>query len=52
MAEHDPNPRNLMKMFRAEPLRIWPISARANKPDNDDPAIWSRSTAAAQWPRL
>jgi hypothetical protein len=39
MADCDPNPRDLIKMFRAEPLRTWPISTRANKPENDDPAI-------------
>jgi hypothetical protein len=25
--------------FPAEPLRVWPISTRVNKPDNDDPSV-------------
>ena len=30
---------DLMKPFPAEPMRMWPISARVNKPENDDPSI-------------
>jgi putative SOS response-associated peptidase YedK len=25
--------------FPAEPMRMWPISTRVNKPENDDPSI-------------
>jgi putative SOS response-associated peptidase YedK len=25
--------------FPAEPMRMWPISTRVNKPENDDPKI-------------
>jgi len=25
--------------FPAEPMRMWPISIRVNKPENDDPSI-------------
>ena len=35
----DPDPRDLMRPFPAEPMQIWPISTRVNKPENDDPAI-------------
>jgi putative SOS response-associated peptidase YedK len=33
------DPRDLMRPFPAEPLRMWPISTRVNKPENDDPSI-------------
>jgi putative SOS response-associated peptidase YedK len=33
------DPRDLMRPFPAEPMRIWPISNRVNKPENDDPPI-------------
>jgi putative SOS response-associated peptidase YedK len=35
----DPDPRGLMKPFPSEPMRMWPISTRVNKPENDDPSI-------------
>ena len=35
----DPNPRDLMRPFPADLMRMWPISTRVNKPDNDDPSI-------------
>jgi putative SOS response-associated peptidase YedK len=35
----EPNPRDLMRPFPAEPIRMWPISIRVNKPENDDPSI-------------
>ena len=28
-----------MRPFAAEPMRIWPISTRVNKPENDDRTI-------------
>jgi putative SOS response-associated peptidase YedK len=31
--------RDLMRPFPAELMRIWPISTRVNKPENDDPSI-------------
>jgi putative SOS response-associated peptidase YedK len=33
----EPDPRDLMRPFPAEPMRMWPISTRVNKPDNDAP---------------
>ena len=35
----EPNPRDLRRSFPAEPMRMWPISTRVNKPENDDPSI-------------
>jgi putative SOS response-associated peptidase YedK len=35
----EPDPRVLMRRFAAEPMRMWPISTRVNKPENDDPSI-------------
>jgi putative SOS response-associated peptidase YedK len=35
----EPDPRELMRPFVADLMRIWPISTRVNKPANDDPAI-------------
>jgi putative SOS response-associated peptidase YedK len=35
----EPDPRDLMRPFPAAPMRMWPISTRVNKPENDDAAI-------------
>ena len=35
----EPDPGDLMRRFPAEPMRMWPISTRVNKPENDDPSI-------------
>jgi len=35
----EPDPRELMRPFPAAPMRMWPISTRVNKPENDDPSI-------------
>jgi putative SOS response-associated peptidase YedK len=35
----EPDPRDLMMPFPSEPMRMWPISTRVNKPGNDDPSI-------------
>jgi putative SOS response-associated peptidase YedK len=34
----EPDPHDL-RPFPAESMRIWPISTRVNKPENDDPSI-------------
>jgi putative SOS response-associated peptidase YedK len=39
LANIEPDPRDLMVPFPSEPMHIWPISTRVNKPENDDPAI-------------
>jgi putative ABC transport system substrate-binding protein len=33
------DPRDLMRPFPAELMKMWPISTRVNKPENDDPSI-------------
>jgi len=35
----EPDPRELMRAFPAEPMRMWPISTRVNKPQNDDASV-------------
>jgi hypothetical protein len=35
----EPDPRELMRPFSAELMRMWPVSKRVNKPENDDPQI-------------
>jgi putative SOS response-associated peptidase YedK len=35
----EPDPRDLMRPYPAERMRIWPISTRVNKPENDEPSI-------------
>jgi CBS domain-containing protein len=34
-----PDPRDLLRPFPAEPMRMWPISTRVNKPENDHLSI-------------
>lgn len=35
----EPNPRDLMRPYPAELMRLWAISARVNRPENDDARI-------------
>jgi putative SOS response-associated peptidase YedK len=35
----EPNPADLMRPFPTDRMRMWPISTRVNKPENDDPSI-------------
>jgi len=35
----EPDPRDLLQSFPSELMRMWPISTRVNKPENDDPSI-------------
>ena len=35
----EPDPRDLMRPFPAGLMRMWPISTRVNRPENDDPSI-------------
>jgi putative SOS response-associated peptidase YedK len=35
----EPDPGDLMRPFPADPMRMWPISTRVNKLENDDPSI-------------
>ena len=38
----DPDPRDLLVPFPSEPMVMWPISTRVNKPENDDVSILER----------
>ena len=38
LGEED-DPRDLLRPFPAAPMRMWPISSRVNKPENDDQSI-------------
>jgi hypothetical protein len=44
---NEPDPRDLLRPFPAEPMRMWPISTRVNKPENDDPSIVEPITRTA-----
>ena len=35
----EPDPRDLLVPYPAEPMTMWPISTRVNKPENDDGSI-------------
>lgn len=35
----EPDPRDLLVPYPSEPMTMWPISTRVNKPDNDDPTL-------------
>jgi putative SOS response-associated peptidase YedK len=35
----EPDAGDLMRPFPAEPMRMWPISTRVNKPEKDDSSI-------------
>ena len=39
----EPDPRDLMRGFPADLMRMWPISTRVNKPRTTTPRSWSRS---------
>ena len=40
----DPDPRDLLVPYPAEPMTLWPISLRVNSPVNDDAAILERAS--------
>jgi hypothetical protein len=35
----EPNPRDLLITYPSEPMVMWPISTRVNKPEDDDPSL-------------
>jgi putative SOS response-associated peptidase YedK len=35
----EPDPYDLLRSYPAAPMRMWLISTRVNKPENDDPSI-------------
>jgi putative SOS response-associated peptidase YedK len=38
----EPDPRDLLITYPSEPMTMWPISTRVNKPENDDSALLDR----------
>jgi putative SOS response-associated peptidase YedK len=40
--------RELMRPFPSEAMRIWPLSTRVNKPENDDPSILDEIVLGAE----
>jgi putative SOS response-associated peptidase YedK len=44
----EPDPRDLLQSYPAELMRMWPISTRVNKPENDDPSILDPIEALAE----
>ena len=53
LAGIEPDPRDLLVPYPSEPMTMWPISTRVNKPDNDDAAILdSAPPALGEAPRL
>jgi putative SOS response-associated peptidase YedK len=39
LAQRWARPSDLMRPLPAGPMRMWPISTRVNKPENDDPSV-------------
>jgi putative SOS response-associated peptidase YedK len=39
LANIEPDPRDLLVQFPSERMKIWPISTRVNKPENNDPSL-------------
>jgi putative SOS response-associated peptidase YedK len=35
----EPDPRDLLRPFESDAMRMWPVSTRVNKPENDDPSL-------------
>ena len=35
----EPDPHDLLITYPSEPMTMWPISKRVNKPENDDPSL-------------
>jgi putative SOS response-associated peptidase YedK len=42
LANIEPDPRDLLVPFPSEPMTMWPISTRVNKPENDESSILER----------
>jgi len=45
----DPDPPDLLITYPSEPMTMWPISTRVNKPENDDPSILERIAEPMDW---
>jgi hypothetical protein len=40
---------SLLISHPVEPMTMWPISTRVNKPENEDPAILNRAAEPEDW---
>jgi putative SOS response-associated peptidase YedK len=45
----EPDPHDLLITYSSEPMTMWPISTRVNKPENDDRSILDRAAEAVDW---
>ena len=45
----EPDPHDLLITYPSEPMTMWPISTRVNKPENDDPSILERVAEPMDW---
>jgi putative SOS response-associated peptidase YedK len=45
----EPDPHDLLISYPSEPMTMWPISIRVNKPENDDPSILDRAPGPEDW---
>ena len=45
----EPDPRDLLITYPSEPMTMWPISTRVNKPENDHPSILDRAEELLDW---
>ena len=43
------DPHDLLIPYPAEPVTMWPISTRVNKPENDEPSILDRAVESLDW---
>ena len=41
----EPDPSDVLITYPSEPMTMWPISTRVNKPENDDPSLLDRTGA-------
>jgi putative SOS response-associated peptidase YedK len=46
LSSFDPDPRDLLRPFPSDPMTIWPVSTRVNKPENDYPEVLERIDTA------
>ncbi len=44
-----PDPYDLLITYPSEPMTMWPISTRVNRPENDDPSILDRAAEPVDW---
>jgi putative SOS response-associated peptidase YedK len=45
----EPDPYDLLITYPSEPMTMWPISTRVNKPENDDPSILDQAAELVDW---